>query len=129
MHVNRLNRNQRAQARSVLNDVFGDEPGIKDSVVCVNQDPFASIRFTPFRNIDNPSKVLAGSVITRLRACRKNPYLRLRVHVVLHVIRVFKLMAVQSICRDWLKPTIHSKGKQLNSTSTESTSPQRQMEC
>lgn len=128
MHVNGLNRNQGAQPRGVLNDDLGDEPGIEYPVVCVNQDPFAAIRLTPFRDIDDSLEILAGRVIARLRAGRKNPYLPLRVHLALHVIRFYKLAALQSMYRRcWVAHTTSRMdsfaGPRLNNSTQRSPVP------
>ena len=57
MHVDRLDRHERAQRRRVLDDDVGKQPGIQETVVRIDKDPLASRLFTPARHLSDPLDV------------------------------------------------------------------------
>src|SRR5262245_12986702 len=80
MHVDRLNRHQRAEPGGVLNDVLRHKPWIKNPIVCVDKDAFTPVRFAPFGDIDHTLEIFGGCVVAGLRAGGKDFDLTLRVH-------------------------------------------------
>jgi hypothetical protein len=68
MHINGLNCDQRAKSPGVLKDQIGDEPGIDDGVVGVNQNGSAAGLFAPSGDVNDLLDVTIAREILGLRA-------------------------------------------------------------
>ena len=68
MHVNGLDRDQRAKRLSVLKDQIGDKPGVDDGVVGVNENSGAAGLFAPSGDVNDLLDITIAREILGLRA-------------------------------------------------------------
>src|SRR5919201_535311 len=73
MHVHGLDRDQRAEPLSALDDDLRHEPGIDEAVVGVDQRALAASRLAPPRGIHDALEVGVGLRAGRWRSGREDP--------------------------------------------------------
>ncbi len=57
MHINRLNGDQGIQSLCVLQYDVGNQPGISNAVVRINQNLLAAVLFAPLRDFSDASNI------------------------------------------------------------------------